>query len=739
MSLPVPVLALLLLLIALAACSSPPDTPQAPALQQSTEAAAEPSAAPSPTPPSVPTRAAGEVPEDPEREWVTDRIGAVVSLYDLTTEGVGAIKSLDLRWMQDQPGFFGSFGFKSWTGVGEARPIGVMHEISHAYWGLFPVTEFPHLSWDMPGGDEISPAMKSYHRDVLEFMKQPPDGFELLRNHLRNLPELSATNRAPLLHTIEADAIYITAGDLELLPPILRKYWDRFLEPGPFHSWDEAFLWYQSLAGEDRTLANGYIAFEHFDLSDYGVLKAREPTLPRENVKGVLQGEERQRLQDFVELFDLLVAATTQHREDFRFWRWYLRDKVELHGKHPDLIASLNLPRSDEVVSALDFLVGLRDKGPEEKADLAIRELASQPFLAHFIPTLDDLSLLKLFTSDADLPEGATLKGTANFVESLKAIAPHIDAILEAGRRDSSRGAEKLASYLADVDFEAKESLQLFFEVLQGSDGPTAREIVAALEDSLLRRLLVAVPAKLRGLLEPGRFLEFLNVTQESPQGEISQGIREMIAYPSGNFRIDEPFLNEICGVVAARGRNAPLETLDLIASSPFPLERFIRLHSQVAVDILAQDLDTTARLVKASDPVTFPPARLAYRLIYADPQFAALVVEHLDEQGEAQLVLEAVAYLAFDFDRLQSFPSLPISLERDGQFLEHLLEESGEIWLENRIRDAVLLYGERAERSEVPADFLPAYERTLKAAASELEDTEARGTLEGIIGRVFQ
>ena len=738
MSLPIPALALLLLLVALAACSSPSETPQAPTLQQAAETAAEPSATPSPTSPSVPTSAT-EVHEDPEGKWVTDRISAVVSLYDLTPEGVGAIQSLDIRWMQDQPGFFGSFGFRSWTGVGEARPSGVMHEISHAYWGLFPVTGFPDLSWDVSRGDEISPAMMSYHRDVLEFMKQPPDRFELLRNHLRNLPELSATNTAPLLHTIEADAIYTIAGDLELLPPILRKYWDRFLEPGPFHSWDEAFRWYRSLVEEDRTLANRYIAFEHFDLSDYSVLRDLEPTLPQGDVEEVVHGEERQRLRDFVDLFDLLVAATTQHMEDFRFWRGYLRDKVELHRKHPDLVASLPLPRSEEVASALDFLVELRHRRPEKKADLAIQELANQPFLAHFIPTLDDLTLLKLFTSDAELPEGATLKGTANFVESLKAIAPHIDAVLKAGRRDPSKGADELASYLADVDFEEKEPLWLFFEVLHGSDNATAREVVAALADSLLRRLLVAVPAKLRGLLEPGRFLEFLDITSESSQREIAQGIRDMIAYPSGNFRIDEPFLNEMYGVVAVRGRNTPQETLNLIATSPFPLERFIRLHSETAVDILAQDLDTTAQLVKASDPVTSPPARLVYRLIYADPQFAALVVERLDEQGEAQLVVEALAHFAFDFDRLQSFPSLPISQDRDGQFLEWLWLVMGEVWLEDRIGDAVLLYGERADRSEVPADFVPAYERTLKAAASDLEDVEARGTLEGIIGRVFR
>ena len=59
-------------------------------------------------------------------------------LFDITQEGKEALDGLDFRWMQDQPGFFGSFGYKSWTGVGEAKPKGVIHELGHAYWGCSP-------------------------------------------------------------------------------------------------------------------------------------------------------------------------------------------------------------------------------------------------------------------------------------------------------------------------------------------------------------------------------------------------------------------------------------------------------------------------------------------------------------------------------------------------------------------------------------------------------------------------
>ena len=754
-------LALSLFFMALSACSGVSETqtpigagtPSPLYPETSEQAMLEAADTPAPTvlttPMTVPvaTPAPGQRLLTREEMWVRDRLRAVVSLYNITSKGIEALQSLDVRWMQDQPGFFGSFGYKGWTGVGEARPTGVMHELGHAYWGLFSVTGFPQLSWDAPEGKDISPrasataAMQRYHRDVLEFMEQPPDHYELLRTRLRNLPELSSSNPDPLLHAIEADAVSTTGGDLELIPPILRKYWDQFLKPGPFHSWYEAFRWYTSLPPEKKKLAAKYIGFEHFDLQEYGTIKASGPTKLQQGVEETLFLEERQRLWDFVETFDMLSAFVlgSPQQEDFKFWRRYLRDKIDLHKQHPELVSTLNLPRSEQIAPALDFLQGLEGKEADEKVALVIQELDIQPFLVHFLPALDNRTLLKLFTSGATLPEGATLKGTAAFVESLEKLTPHIKKILEAGRRDISRGADELTSYLNKVDFQQKEALELFFEILQGSDNKTAMGVVAALDDSMLRRLLVPVPSKLRALLKPARLLEFLDITLDSSPTELIQGIEDMITYPSGNFRIDEPFLDGMYRVVAARSRRAPLETLNTIASSPFPLERFISLHPAAAVDLLATDLDITSEMVKHSDPLIFHPARFVCRLIYADPEFAARLVEQLDELNEDRLVLETLAHFAYDADRLQAVPSLHISVERDGRFLKRLLEDKGAEWLEGRMTAVVMLYSGRVERNEVPDDFLEAYKKTLRAAASRLEDRKAGRTLEEIIGRVFR
>ena len=720
---------------------------------QKTGTGPSPAPLPTPTPTAMPTTmplpvatpvfaspvfASREEAPSKEETWVRERLNAVVSLYNITTDGNEALQGLDVRHMRDQPGWFGSFGYKSWAGVGEAKPIGVIHELSHSYWGLFPVSGFPQLDWDPGEGMELSSAMQRYHHDVLEFMKQPPDHYELLRTRLRNLPELSASDTSALFHTIEADAIYTTAGDLDLMPPILRKYWDQLLRPGPFRSWYGAFAWYQGLPANQKKMADEYIGFEHFDLGGYRSLEAASQAHLGEGVEKILLQEKRQRLVDFVELFDLLLG-TPEHKEDFKFWRGYLRDKLKLHKQQPRLLNSLNFPRSKEIAEALDFLEDIEGKRADEQADLTIRELRNQPFLVHFLPVLDDHTLLKLFSSEAPLPKGATLKGTAAFVESVAKFTPHIEKILNSGRQDISTGSDELTSYLKGVDFRQKEELELFFKIFHGADSRTAKGVVAALDDSMLRRLLVPVPVNLRILLKPPRFLEFLNITLDSSLKQLTQGIEGMVRYPSGNFRIDEPFLEEMYEVIATRGKRAPPETLESIAGSPFPMERFISLYPVEAADLLASDLNITSTLVKNSDPVVFPPARFVYRLIYAEPELAARVVEQLDRLGEEDMVLEALAHFAYDADRLQAVPGLPISLKRDGRFLRKLLEDAGAQWLESRIAEAVRLYRGRVEENEAPTDFLVAYERTLRRATEQLEDRGTRRALEDIISSVFR
>ncbi|MFQ5861353.1 MAG: hypothetical protein ACE5IG_07390, partial [Dehalococcoidia bacterium] len=361
--------------------SPSPTPPTAPAAPTST-LPPTPTPTPSPTPTPVPLIAVPEplpTPTEPQR-WVRERIEAVGTLYNLTVEAKQALHSLDVRQMVGEPGFFGSTGYQGWTGLGEAKPIQTIHELSHGYWGLFPVTGHPELSWGTPLGLSISPAMERYHEDVLTFLRQPPDHFEPLRERLRVLPELSSDNLDPLFHTVEADLVYTVAGDLNLVPPLLRKYVDRLLHPGASPDWYVALAWYQALSSEERARANGYLGFEHLDLRDYrGLGPPLQEGVPTEATT-VLRQEERQRLLDFAQQFDLLVGEGSKAGEDFNFWRGYLRDKVALHQQYPTLLPEASLERAPHIAGALDTLARTEGQEAGQRAATLAEAMEQEPF-----------------------------------------------------------------------------------------------------------------------------------------------------------------------------------------------------------------------------------------------------------------------------------------------------------------------------------------------------------------------
>ena len=671
--------------------------------------------------------------------WIQRRLKALVTLYNLTDSGDSLLRSLDLRQMQGDPGFFGSYGFKEWAGVGEAKPTGVMHEVSHSYWGGFPVQGLPELSWEISKGDQRSTAMERYHADILTFMAQPPDDYELFRQRLRNLPSLSSINLEPLFHNLEADLVYGTGGDLALVPPILRKYWSRFLNHGPFGNWHDAVAWYQSLPDEDRTEANKYLGFEHLDLRFYDSPASSED-LPNlvDSRRDTLAEEERQRLYDLADQFDLLLGGP-QKEENFQFWRSYLRDKVGLQRRHQDYLVSLDQPRAADLATALEFLVGLSGLSPQEQAQGLAARLASHPFLVNFLPFLDNPTLLELFSAVSQLPGGPTLEATASFVERLERFSVEVDRILGAGHSDSRLGAAELEEFLSQTDFEQKDDLRLFFDLFREKDPDTAGRVIQALAKETIHRLMKPVPTQLRFALTPEELLGKLDITPMAPISALKQGLALLINEPSGNFIIDEPFLDRMYEVIATRGQAESGLILQLLQESTFPLEGFIRQEPQASVALLDSDLEATLRLVRQSDPVLSPPARIIYQLIHADPVFAAGLVQALDEQGEAKLVIESLVYLAYDQSRLERAPELPISLDQDGMFLRALLHKLGSPGLVQRLSEAFGVFAGRAATGEVSPDFLTQYQATLKAAAATLQETAIREELINIVEQVGQ
>jgi hypothetical protein len=213
--------------------------------------------------------------------------------------------------------------------------------------------------------------------------------------------------------------------------------------------------------------------------------------------------------------------------------------------------------------------------------------------------------------------------------------------------------------------------------------------------------------------------------------------VRLLIAEPSGNYVVDEPYLSAMYQVVAKVADTDPAAAL-LIAQDPlFPLEGLVRQKPSSAVGLLVWDISSSARLVRDSDPILAPPARIIYRLISADPSAAATILLAMEDIGEQMLVSEALGYIAYDCSRRERFPGLSISLERDGEFLQALVSQESAPWLEAHLDQAFSLFGTRATNNQVGSQFLLEFGSTLEAAAATVQDPTARGQLNDIIFRV--
>ncbi len=686
-------------------------------------------------------------PEDP---WVQARLEVFTQLYGITPDGQQALASLDVRHQVGQPAWFGSTGFEGFTGIGQATPITIAHELGHSYWGAFPVTGLSDLSWDVPRGEPISPAMAQYRQDLQGFMLQPPDRYEPLRERFRNLPNLFKGDLPDLFHMGEADMVSLVAGDLNLVPPILRKYYDRYLSPGQFQTWDGILRWYLGLPGEERRIVDSYLGLAHIPKEAYEGLQARpSPTVPIETQE-LIQGEDRQRLIDFAQQFDLIVGSDDSLQDatgidrGFPFWRSYLREMFQLHKRHPGLLSGTGQgERSMELARAFDVLAQAGELSVEEQVAFLREKLAQDPFLYNFLPISGNRVLVGLLDPDTGSPPTEALqKGTGAFVEELRRFIGEVDRILGLGKADPKEGARALEEYISSLKDQGEDKLgqdvDTVFELFTDTDKETTRRIMAQVKDSTIRELLDINPARTRFLLEPARLLDALDIRVDTSSEEITRGIEELFENSSGNFAVDRPFTEEVYRRVSVRGRRSPREVLGIIREAKLPMPGFLFGYSDDAVSILSSDLTETLQLVTGSGPIRVPPVRLIYHLIYADPAFAARVVEGLSEQDEDGLASEALIYFAYDWDRLQSNPELRISLEGDAHFLKALLEWKGEAWLSQRMASAIARYKASVDESTSDPDFLDAYRRTLRAALGMIEEPEERQRLEQAIADAF-
>ena len=684
-----------------------------------------------------------------EGDWVQARMNAYAALFGITAEGQDMISSLDVRRMEGRPAWFGSTGYRGFTGLGQARPGVVAHELGHAYWGAFPVTGRPELSWEVRGGETTSTAMTQYHADLRHFMLQPPDRYEPLRERFRNFPNLDKGRFPDLTHTGEADIPRLTAGDLGLVPPILRKYFDRYLSDGEHETWADLLEWYSRLSPEDKRLVDTYLPPAHIPKDAYPAVDKGGGTDLDEETKGILVGEERRRLIDFVEQFDTVLNDDDSLKDavnvdrGFPYWRSYLREMFALHKRYPDVVEDYETPDTDGlIVSSFRALESATGLGHDEAVDYLDERLQEEPFLYNFLPILDNRLLLAVLGPREGTPIQDLPKGAGAFVEDLRRFIGAVESIIEVGREDPATGARALEQRLASPGQSDSTKLQqdadTVLELLFGTDRQTAEAIMARITDEAATDLLRLSPAQARQRVEPAQLVDALGISKNAGKEDFTAGLKTLFDNSSGNFVLDERTNEEAYDRLAARGKQDPEGTLAIIKEVRPRVLEFIEYKPGEALAILGSDLDGTLDLVLESGPVRVPPARLVYRIAYYDPDFAARIVTGLRARGEDETVYESLAYFAYDLERSREYPEQRISLQRDGEFLLGLLRINGPSGLGRMLKGVIQKYREEVLVGNVDGDFLEAYRETLEKAVSTVEGKEDGTLLEQVIGEGF-
>ncbi|MBI3953266.1 MAG: hypothetical protein HY330_02010 [Chloroflexi bacterium] len=699
-----------------------------------------PARTPSPgTPTPSPTASAAQ------SQWAQERVAAFVALYRVTSAGQEKLKRLQVRQTRGRPGWYSSEGYRGVTGVGEAQPASVAHELGHAYWGLFPVTGHPELSWEDARTLDESSAMRRLHADLALFMRQLPDAYEPLRERFRRLPDLAPRKDSDLFHFGEAELVGMAGGDLNLLPPTLRKYFDQYLQPGAYGTWERALRWYQDLPPEDRPVVDAYFTVAHFGLGAYGELRAQGlPPFPEE-ARGVIVREERQRLLDFVEQFDLLVQDDKSLRDSldvdlgFGFWRGYLNDKLNLYRVHSTALEGSRLPRAQAIAGVLDLFLSLQGAASDERVRRVVERARQDPIALHLLPLLGNRELMAAIAALGDSPPTeVTRKGTGVFVRRLQEQAPQVDRILALGRQEASQGSRALEPYARSLKGR-RDDQELFFELLADADLEVAQAMMERASDAFVRELLADLPARARFVTAPARLLRALSVYGAATDDALAQGLAALVKNGSGNPDIDEPFLDDAYTVLAERSRQNPRGVLQVLREARPPLARFLRLHPKEAGAVLSSDPDAALDLLAQADPSRYPLVRQLYEVVHSDPVAASRLLTRLTEQGRHETAEEVLIAVAYDQARSQANPGLPISVARDGIFLRELLLFPGGRWLEAHLPTALERATARTATGELPPDVLEALRRTVRAAANSGLEPRERDTILRLFGNAYQ
>ena len=677
----------------------------------------------------------GQPPLAPRDDWARERVEAVLGLYNFTPEGEAAVRAMRVHHVLGRPGWFGSRGFEQWLGVGQARPASIVHEISHSIWELFAVVGRPELAWAVPAGERLSPAILALRRDLDAFMRQPPDGFEPLRERLRRVPDLTVGSFPGLYHLGEADIVSLTGGNLNLVPPLLRKYYSPFLAPGDLASWDEAVRWYRSLPDDERRSASSAYGIGSVSMDGYEVALDPSARLPGSVVRLVAQ-EQRQRVRDFAEQFDLFFKAIDGEpvSGQFHFWRDYLRDTAFVFRAYPEALDDGQ--RDRQTGRAFDFVLDLRSLPADEQVDAARERLARDGSLLDFVSTLEHATLAAL------IADGGSTRDRRVSRRVREALHPfHVELLdLAVGmQREPANAVATFEAFLRGLSQRGFRDVNFVLDVVSSVDRELARDVLLGLSEETLRFVVTRDASTVRGLLDPEEVIPRLGFGDgRDPEGLariVPLVLKGLLARPLR----ESAYLDALYDRVVDIGEGSPAAAMRVFVDTRLYLEPFLVQRPGEAARLFGADPKAAVDVLREASPIRVPPAWAIYRLVNADPQVAARLTLELEDQGHGETVEDALAFFAFDAPRLRAQPGLPISLENDARFLLALADLRGDTWLASALTRSLDRYREVVDAGEIDPAFVDTYRETLAAVVANVTEAEPRQRLEAALGAALR
>ena len=632
----------------------------------------------------------------------------------------------DFRQMFGRPAWYGSHGAAGWAGAGEANPRIVLHELGHSWWGAFPVEGRPDLTWDRPDG-EVSRALSQFHADVEWFLRQPPDSFEPLRDRFRNMPNLSHGDYPDLQHFSEADLVNVTGGNLLLIPPVLRKYFSPFLAPEGVASsqvvdWPSAIGWFRALPEEERRIAREVFGLQHLPKDLYEEVPELSGASLDPRVVSAFQAEERQRLLDFAEQFDLIKQSSSavydaaNVNRGFSFWRGYLADKKRLHGLYPGVLGDHPSAAARNLGEVFDFYLALDGESPEKQVE-AVGARLQEPTIREFAVLLKPRAIVQLF---ADQPGTDVIdRAISARARELAEIARNIEVIVAAARRSPEEGATTLEKYLDTYsDDELRSGLNLAILLIRDTDREVAKNIIPLLSDEAILRILEVKPDQARAPeVEPERLLAAVGVTSGASAEAIASGARRLQENSSGNFAIDRPYDDAVYDVIESLGASDPAAAIAALGVSNMRLRPWIHRRTDGSLGMMRSEPGLAAGLLAAVPGPRETPEGLLHELIGHNPEVAAALLIEMEGQGEEDIAERTLMTLAFDAYWTDRGGLVGVDPELGARFLVELARLRGNDWLESHFRDGVERVRFEIDAGDTDPQFLEQLRRTLTAA----------------------